>query len=176
MPALKIYMQQLNVQYYRNRAYQKKKSLAAFLKKLKRKPPKNLLEKVKAADKEVWKEISCITCANCCKTMTPTWNKNEIKKVAAFVGLDYQSYYDKYITVDEDNGDLVNKSTPCQHLDLKTNLCKVYEVRPKDCKHFPHFIRKDFTDQTQVYTENLHRCPATLLLIEKLKKSEKEAQ
>ncbi|MBX2902941.1 MAG: YkgJ family cysteine cluster protein [Chitinophagales bacterium] len=164
-------MQPINVSYYRNRAYQKKKSLAAFLKKLTKKPPVDLLKKVKAADKEVWQEMSCIACANCCKTMTPTWKKSEIRKVATFVGMDYETYYREYIKVDEDNGDLVNQTTPCQHLNLKTNMCSVYEVRPHDCKHFPHFIRKDFTDQTSVYTENLHRCPATLLLIEKLEKN-----
>jgi Fe-S-cluster containining protein len=164
-------MLQINVGYYRNRAYQKKKSLAAFLKKIAKKPPTDLLKKVKAANNEVWQEVSCLACANCCKTMTPTWKESEIKKVAAFVGMDYDAYYKKYIKIDEDNGDLVNQNTPCQHLNLKNNMCKVYEVRPHDCKHFPHFIRKDFTDQTQVYTENLHRCPATLLLIEKLEKA-----
>lgn len=164
-------MEPLNVQYYRNRAHQKKKSLAVFLKKLSKKPPKDLLQKVKEVDKEVWQEINCTACANCCKTMTPTWKKSEIKRAAAFVGMDYKTYFDKYIKVDEDNGDLVNKSLPCQHLDFKTNLCKIYEVRPNDCRHFPHFIRKDFTDQVQVYTDNMPRCPATLLMVEKLKRA-----
>jgi Fe-S-cluster containining protein len=161
-------MQRINVSYYKNRAHQKKKKLAAFLKKLLKKTPANLLQQVKIADEEVWKEVSCLGCANCCKTMTPTWKKTELKKVAAFVNMTYEDYYEKYIKVDEDNGDLVNKIQPCQHLNMKTNMCSVYEIRPHDCRHFPHFIRKDFLDQTKVYTENLHRCPATLLLVEKL--------
>ncbi len=156
------------ISYYKNRAHQKRKSLGAFLKKLHRKKVPNLLQQVKEADKEVWNEISCLDCANCCRTMTPTWKKSELKKVASAVNMTYEAYFEKYIMVDEDNGDLVNKSTPCQHLNLRNNKCSVYEIRPHDCKHFPHFIRPDFLDQTKVYTENLHRCPATLRLIENL--------
>jgi Fe-S-cluster containining protein len=129
------------------------------------------LKSVKKANREVWQEISCTACANCCKIMTPTWRKGEIKKVAQYLGMDYTKYYEKYITTDEDNGDLINKNTPCQHLNLKNNMCKIYEVRPRDCRHFPHLVRKDFADQTKIYIDNLHRCPATLRFIEKLEKA-----
>lgn len=32
------------------------------------------------------------------------------------------------------------------------------------------FVRNDFLDQVKVYSENLHRCPATLSFVEKLEK------
>ncbi|MDW8273732.1 MAG: YkgJ family cysteine cluster protein [Chitinophagales bacterium] len=158
----------INIKYYRNRAFQKRKSVAVFLKKLGRRKNDNLYKNLKSANAAVWKEISCLNCGNCCKTMTPTWKKHEIKRVAAYIGMDYDSYYKKYITVDEDNGDLINKRTPCQHFDGRSNKCQIYEVRPADCKKFPHILRKDFLDQKQVYLDNLHRCPATLLFLEKL--------
>lgn len=152
------------------RAHQKKKSLGLFLKRLKRKPPTDLLKIVKQANAETEKEINCLDCSNCCRTMTPTFKKSEVKKIAKFKGMTYQQYFDKYLMIDEDNGDIVNKKQPCQHLNLKTNMCEVYEIRPYDCSGFPHFKRKDFIDQTAVYTENLHRCPITLSVIEKIEK------
>lgn len=150
------------------RAHQKKKALGKFLKKLKRNPPKDLLKIVKQANAETEKEIDCLACSNCCRTMTPTFKKSEVKKIAAFKGMTYQQYFDKYLMIDDDNGDIVNQSQPCQHLDLKTNYCEVYDIRPWDCSGFPHFKRKDIIDQTAVYTENLHRCPITLSVIEKI--------
>ncbi len=158
----------LNVPAIVRRAYQKKKHLSSFLKSLHRRKLPKLLDTVKAVDKEVWAEINCLDCANCCKTMTPTFKKSEVTKIATHLNMTYKQYFDKYLMIDEDNGDIVNKNTPCQHLNLKTNMCSVYELRPHDCSGFPHFIRKDFLDQTGVYTENLHRCPATLAMVEKL--------
>jgi Fe-S-cluster containining protein len=160
----------INVSALVRRAHQKKKGLTKFLKSLHRRKLPNLLTQVKEVDKEVWSEINCLQCANCCKTMTPTFSKPEVRKIAEHLGMTYKEYYDKYLTVDEDNGDIINQNTPCQHLNMKTNMCSIYEIRPKDCSGFPHFIRKDFLDQTGVYAENLHRCPATLAMVEKLEK------
>jgi Fe-S-cluster containining protein len=152
------------------RAHQKKKSLTKFLSSLHKRKLPNLLKTVKAIDKEVWAEINCLDCSNCCRTMTPTFSKAEVKRIAEHIGMTYMSYFDKFLKIDEDNGDIVNINQPCQHLNLKTNMCNVYAIRPKDCSGFPHFVRNDFLDQTKVYAENLHRCPATLAMVEKLEK------
>lgn len=88
---------------------------------------------VKKVDAEVWAETKCLDCANCCRTMTPTFSKAEVKKIATHIGMTYQTYFDKYLKIDEDNGDIVNINQPCQHLNLKTNKCNVYDIRPKDC-------------------------------------------
>jgi uncharacterized protein len=151
------------------RAYQKKREISLFLKTLNRKKPKNLLQITKETDKEVWQEIDCQKCAHCCKTMTPTFTKPEVKKIAASINLTYEEYFEKYLMIDADNGDIVNRNTPCQHL-RKDNRCGVYEIRPFDCSSFPHTNRKDFLDQSEVFVNNLHRCPATLSMMEKLMK------
>jgi Fe-S-cluster containining protein len=160
----------INVPALVRRAHQKKKKLSAFLKSLHKRKLPTLLTTVKNIDKEVWAEIDCLQCANCCKTMTPTFKKSEVTKIATHLNMSYKEYFDKYLMIDEDNGDIVNQNTPCQHLNLKTNMCSIYEIRPHDCSGFPHFVRKDFLDQTKVYAENLHRCPATLAMVEKLEK------
>ena len=169
-------MSNLNVPALTRRAHQKKKSLALFLKKLKKKEPKNILSLTKKADTLAWAEIDCLECANCCKTMTPTFKKSEIKRIAERVGMTYDKYFDKYLKVDDDNGDIVNKTQPCQHLG-KDNKCKVYDIRPEDCSGFPHTKRRDFWHQVDesTYINNSPRCPATLKFLENLEKVVVEA-
>lgn len=168
-------MKKLNYAYYVRRAHAKKKKLAANLKKLIRKKPKGLLKEVKAASDDTWKEISCIECGHCCREMTPTWTKSEIKRVAEHFKMTAKQYYDKYLYTEDGTGDIMNAKTPCQHFDKKTRLCTIYEIRPKDCAEFPHFHRKDFTDQVNdVFIPNMPRCPATLVMVEKLEERMKE--
>lgn len=161
---------------YRLRAYRKKKVLTAFLKKLAKKQPAYAKPLMKKAEQEAWKQIDCTACGNCCKTMTPTWKKSEIKKLAAHLGMTYQAFFDKWLFVDEETGDICNRTTPCQFFDSKKGLCGVYELRPHDCATFPHLYRKDFFDQTDVYAANLHRCPATLVAMEYLEKAVRETE
>ncbi len=161
-------MQPFNFDYYRRRAHAKKAGLAKFLKKIVRKKPRGLLAAVNQATQQTWADIDCKACGACCKHMTPTWKKAEVKRVAAHMGMSYQAYYEKYLYTD-DEGYIMNDSTPCQHLDMKSGLCTIYELRPHDCAEFPHFHRKDFTDQVnEVFIPNMPRCPATLVMVEKL--------
>jgi Fe-S-cluster containining protein len=162
-------MEQLNIAKYKRRAYRKKKDLAKFVRKVGKSTSRTLSKSVKQADKETWSEIDCTTCANCCKKMTPTYNKKDINRIAAHFNMTYQQYYDKWLKLDE-NKDIINKSTPCQFLG-RDNRCTIYAIRPDDCAEFPHFTRKDFKYQAQekTYTNNIPFCPATLVFIEKLK-------
>ncbi len=158
----------MNVQKLERRGIQKKKELKKFLKRVEKNPPKGLLKTNAEVGIETWAEVDCLACANCCRKMTPTFKRTEIKRIAAHVSMTSKEYFKKYLDVDKDNGDIVNKSTPCQHLNLIDNKCEVYEIRPADCRLFPHFQRKDFNDISYVIAENIPRCPATLVFVEKL--------
>ncbi len=158
----------MNVNKLERRGAQKKKELKKFLKRIEKKSPKGLLKTNAEVAVETWAEVDCLACANCCKKMTPTFKKAEVKRIATHLGLSYKEYFDKYLEVDQDNGDIVNKSTPCQHLNMNDHKCDVYELRPADCRLFPHFQRKDFNDVSYVIAENIPRCPATLVFVEKL--------
>jgi Fe-S-cluster containining protein len=170
-------MSTLNVPALIRRAHQKKKKLGLFLKRLKKKNPKNILSLQKKASAEAWAITDCLECANCCKTMTPTFTKGEIKRISERVGMTYDKYFEKYLKVDEDNGDIVNKTTPCQHLG-KDNKCKVYDIRPGDCSGFPHFLRRDFWHQVdeKTYISNVPRCPVTLRFVENLERLVEEGK
>jgi Fe-S-cluster containining protein len=163
------------VKKFEQRGARKKKELRKFLKRISTKTPRGLLSTNAAVAKETWSEVECLSCANCCRKMTPTFKKSEIKRIAAFVGMKEDAYFEKYLEKDA-SGDIVNRSTPCQHLNLEDNKCNVYEIRPSDCRLFPHFERKDFKDISYVIAENVSKCPATLVFVEKLQDRLSEAR
>jgi uncharacterized protein len=110
-----------------------------------------------------------LSCANCCKTMTPTFTKADKVRIAAHLKMSEKELYDKYFEKDPDNGDTVNKTQPCQWLNLKDNKCSIYEVRPLDCSGFPHHTKKRFDNFNHVYEQNIDKCPATYAMVEKMK-------
>jgi hypothetical protein len=62
----------------------------------------------------------------------------------------------------------MNVSRPCQFLDLKTNMCSIYEVRPADCAGFPHFTKKKMINYMHVHKQNIEYCPATFKMVQKM--------
>jgi Fe-S-cluster containining protein len=163
----------INIKSFKSRAYRKRKDLQKFMKKLQRKAPAGMDVLAKKLDTETWKDIDCLECANCCKTMTPTYTKTDVKKIATYLKISVKEFHDRWLTIDDENGDIINKSTPCQFLN-KDNKCSVYDVRPADCSGFPHFKKKEILDYTHVFNDNLHRCPATLKWVELMEKNVKE--
>lgn len=152
-----------------------RKSLISFLKKFDKKYIRNISTMIEVASDETWAETDCLACANCCKVMTPTFTKSDLKRISAHFNMTEEAFYDKWLKTDEDTGDKVNRIQPCQFLDLKTNMCNIYEIRPLDCAAFPHFKRKPFADYNHVHEQNIEYCPATFMFITKLQtKIEKE--
>jgi Fe-S-cluster containining protein len=144
-------------------------NLRRFLKKFDTKFVRNINALVQEASVETWAETDCLSCANCCKVMTPTFRKADIAKASAFLNMTPAAFYDKWLKKDPDTGDSVNKTQPCQFLDASSNKCSIYEVRPLDCAQFPHFGRKPFGDFNHIHEQNIDYCPATFRFITKMK-------
>jgi uncharacterized protein len=154
------------------KAHQKKllivrKPYRRFLNKMEKTPAIGIDKMTAAIDKEVWKEVECLSCANCCKKMTPTFTPKDLKRVAAHFGETVEAFKTKWLKK-ERNGDWVNTTQPCQFLNLKDNKCSIYAVRPDDCAGFPHLAKKKFDDYAHVHKQNIDYCPATLKMVEKL--------
>jgi Fe-S-cluster containining protein len=148
-----------------------RKSFRYFITRKENKAPENLDSLMEIAEKEVWQEMSCLSCANCCKVMSPTYTFADIKRISAHLGMRPKDFKDKWLYREKKNNDWMNRSQPCQFLDLETNMCSIYEVRPADCADFPHFHRRPSTDYFYIHKQNIEYCPATMLLVEKLKKT-----
>ena len=145
--------------------------MRSFLSKLLKSQPRGLDKLTAALEPEVWKEIDCLTCANCCKTMTPTYTKADIKRISAHFGETPQQFSDKWLIYEKKEKDWQNKLQPCQFLNLTDNKCSIYEIRPLDCSGFPHLPRKRMIDYMHVHKQNIEYCPATYKLVEKMQAS-----
>jgi Fe-S-cluster containining protein len=156
----------MDLKSFRARASKKKGRLTAFLQKLDKIVPDDMPTLVAEVDATVWRDIDCTTCANCCKTMTPTFTPKDVKRIAAHLNMTPKAFKDKWLYKEEDSGDWVNVTQPCQF--LINDMCSIYEVRPVDCAEFPHHNKKPFDLYNDTFTQNLHRCPATFTLIERL--------
>lgn len=162
-------MQPVNFNKFKTDYGNNRKSYRAFITRLENNGSGKADTLSDSVDKEVWKEIDCLSCANCCKKMTPTFTAQDIKRAATFLHISPKAFKEKWLTYEQKDKDWVNKTQPCQFLDLATNMCSIYEARPADCAGFPHLNKKPFKDYGYVHKQNIEYCPATLRFIELLK-------
>ena len=159
---------QVNLRSFKQKVRYHKKAFRRFLGKIEKNPPKGLDKMAEIIDAEVWKEIDCLSCANCCKTMTPTFTKKDIKRIAGHFEITPKEFTEKWLTYDKKAGDWMNVKQPCQFLNLKTNKCNIYEIRPADCAGFPHLTKRKMTEYMHVHKQNVELCPATYKMVEKM--------
>ncbi len=140
---------------------------SAFLKKLKKKKPKNLDDVVHELHDEAFADFDCLNCANCCLTIGPRVTNKDIERLAKHLKMKTADFTTQYIKTDED-GDFVFKDHPCPFL-LTDNYCIVYESRPKACREYPHTNRKRFYQILDLTHKNCETCPVVLEVIDELK-------
>lgn len=165
----RIKMEKIDLKAFAIKAEEKKKAFRRFITKCEKKPPKNLNSLAIETDKEVWQEIDCTSCANCCKKMTPTFTPKDIKRASTFLHMTPAAFKAKWLVKEKQDKDWVNRHQPCQFLDLSTNLCTIYEARPNDCAGFPHLAKQKVKDYMHIHRQNMMYCPATYRFVELLK-------
>ncbi|MBN2174343.1 MAG: YkgJ family cysteine cluster protein [Bacteroidales bacterium] len=148
-------------------AKQKESENKKLFGRLKIKRPSNLDHLVAGIHDEVFSEINCLNCANCCKTLGPRLIQKDIERLSKFLHLKKDVFTDKFLRMDED-GDYVFRSVPCPFL-LADNSCLVYEHRPKACADYPHTNRRKFHQVLDLTLKNTFVCPAAFEIVEKLK-------
>lgn len=158
--------QEIDIGKYHQLALQKQKEHRKFLATLKKKAAKNLDKIVQEVHTEVFREIDCTKCANCCKILGPLFTEADISHIAKHFRMRLPVFEDMYLRVDEDN-DKVFKSMPCPFLG-EDNLCSIYDIRPKACREFPHTDRKKIYQINHLTIQNTLICPAVYLFVEKL--------
>ena len=104
-----------------------------FLQQIAVHPPEHLDEIVAEKDAEVWQEVNCLECANCCKTMTPRFSDEDVARISKHLDLDEDAFRRKYL-LQYSTGEWVNLAVPCQFLQ-SDNKCSIYEQRPEVCGH-----------------------------------------
>lgn len=158
----------VNLEQFKLRSKNKEQENRKFLGQLKKKDARTVDDAFHTAHDDVFTEIDCLTCANCCKTTSPIFYQNDIERVAKSLRMKPGDFIEKYLRIDEDK-DFVLKSSPCPFLD-SDNYCMVYEDRPKACREYPHTDRKKMVQITDLTLKNTLVCPAVLEMVERLKK------
>jgi len=115
---------------------------------------------------QVFKEIDCLDCANCCTSIPPIVKPSDVKRIAKHLGLSIASFREKYLLVDED-GDTVINSSPCPFLETD-NKCSIYAYRPNACRAYPHTGEYEFMDNLDLHAQNANYCPAVFQILERL--------
>lgn len=138
-----------------------------FIKQLKKKKPKDLDQRFAEAHDEVFEEVDCLTCANCCKTTSPMFFDKDIERLASHLKMKPGDFIEQYLFLDTD-GIYALKSSPCPFLG-DDNYCAVYEYRPKACREYPHTNHRKMISKLNLALKNTDVCPAVENILERLK-------
>ena len=142
-----------------------------FIRKLKKRLPKGIDEEVVSLDEKAFSQINCLSCANCCKTISPVFKERDIVRLSDHLKMRPAAFTDKYLYTDHE-GDYVLKSTPCPFL-APDNRCTVYENRPGACRSYPHTATLKFSKSIELFIKNSAVCPAVYEITEELKEKYK---
>lgn len=137
-----------------------------FFKWLKKTKPKDLDIVMGDLHSEVFDEIDCLKCANCCASLGPRITDRDIDKIASHLKRKPSAVVQQYLKIDEDN-DYVFTSMPCFFLGTD-KYCHIYSSRPKACAEYPHTDRRRFIQLLDLTVKNSTTCPAVCIIIEKL--------
>ena len=140
-----------------------------FLTKLEKQKPTGIDKKIGKWQKEVWKEVDCLSCANCCKNYSPRFKTPDIKRISKHLRMREGAFIDQYLRLDEE-GDYVVKSSPCAFLQ-QDNTCRIYDERPSDCARFPYTNEDVLLKRPALTLKNVSFCPVTYYVMERLRLS-----
>jgi len=68
-------MATVNLRSFRQIVRHNKRRMKSWLTRLEKNVPKGIQRYAAEADKVAWAKTDCLDCANCCKTMSPTYTK-----------------------------------------------------------------------------------------------------
>lgn len=115
---------------------------------------------------EVFEEINCLSCANCCRTLGPAIYDKDIERMSKALRLKPTEVVSSYLKKDED-GDYIFQFMPCPFL-LPDNYCAIYESRPKACREYPHTDRRRFEQIYKLTVKNSVTCPIAYEVLNRL--------
>jgi Fe-S-cluster containining protein len=144
-------------------SYQKFKKVISRLKIHRGKKLDVLADKI---HKEVFSEIHCLDCANCCSQIPPILNRTDVSRISKHLGLKEDQFYSQYVKVDED-GDTVMQKIPCPFL-LEDHSCSIYEFRPRACREYPHTDQMEFSGNMKLHLKNVAFCPGVFHILSRI--------
>ncbi len=133
---------------------------------IKKRPPVKLDLQVQKIHNEVFAETDCLTCAQCCKKISPILCRHDIIRLAKAVRMPLIDFAEKYLVLENDDS-YAFKNAPCPFLSFD-NRCDVFDDRPTACREYPHTDRRRFHQLIDLSIKNAEICPAVEKILEKL--------
>jgi hypothetical protein len=96
---------QVNLRSFKQKVKLNAKQFRSFLTKIKNKNPKKLDHTVANLSTEVWAEVDCLSCANCCKSMSPTFTTKDVKRIAAYLEMKPAEFKSTWLGYDKKDKD-----------------------------------------------------------------------
>jgi hypothetical protein len=103
----------INLREFKKKAEGNRKRFRSFISKLENSQHRGVIEQAQEANKEVWEQVDCLGCANCCKKMTPTLNAADKLRIATHLKMTVKDFTLKYLEYDAED-----RTGEC-----KSNLC-----------------------------------------------------
>ncbi|MDA3835762.1 MAG: YkgJ family cysteine cluster protein [Spirochaetales bacterium] len=147
-------------------AVSKKQQVRQTVRKLKKMRPSETATLFFDLHSLAFEEVDCLECANCCISVGPLVNNQDIVKIGKALGIKRREVISQYLKEDDD-GDMVFSSLPCPFL-RSDKKCLIYDARPKACREYPH------TDQRYIHRylgqteKNSRCCPAVAFIFQKI--------
>ena len=117
---------------------------------------------------EVAAGIDCTACANCCRAIAPTLDRDDVERLARGPGLTPDELVERYLRPAEEAGWYVFRDLPCPF--LADGRCAHYELRPEACRSFPHLHKDGFSTRSMSVVQNASVCPIVFNVYERLKR------
>ena len=130
--------------------------------------PEDLDAIVQKITGEVWAQIDCTQCANCCKKIRPVLDKADVSEFAYGLNTSISQFQEQYLLLDDkDPSSYIFNKLPCPFLLAKK--CTNYYHRPEDCRSYPHLYKNDIVFKLWGVVENYKICPIVFNVYEQLK-------
>ncbi len=125
-------------------------------------------ERVREETQSVWRQIDCLSCGRCCRTLQVVVDDADIARLARHVMSSPRQFQAKYVRVASD-GTKHLASIPCPFLQ-PDNRCSVYDLRPKSCRDFPYLNEANFRSRMLFLLDYLSLCPIVFNVWDRLKR------
>lgn len=155
------------MELWQDRTKKDKIAIKKLLFRLNKSKNKKINQLADQLHEDVFNEIDCLECANCCKSIPPIINDLDLRRAAKFLGMKPTDFQEKYIRIDEDL-DMVIKSSPCPFLE-EDNSCFIYEGRPRACREYPHTDNYEFLKNLKLHLKNSEYCPAVYHILDRMR-------
>lgn len=124
----------------------------------------HLMAIVHRLTEDVTAQTDCTVCANCCRMLNPSLDRDDTLRLAQARCVDVPSLQATYLQ--QGKSGQWELPAPCPLLD--GNLCHVYDARPKSCREYPH-LHNDFRAHSMARINDTFICPIVLNVIEGMK-------